>query len=128
MQFVSKKIILGGAFSVVIFFVMSCKHKPTFGSFPVVYYSSDIAPIISGNCTFSGCHGSIDSKKFKLSTYDDLMKYCDVEAYSPWSSKLYSIIKSQNEDDIMPRKPYSQLTEKQMQLIYVWIGQGTKNN
>ena len=29
---------------------------------------------------------------------------------------------------IMPKKPFNELTERQIQLIYVWIGQGAKNN
>ncbi len=108
--------------------VLSCKHKTDFESLPVVSYSTDISPIISGNCTFSGCHGTSNSEKFKLLTYDEVMRHCDIVANAPESSKLYSIIKSRNEETIMPRKPYSPLTEHQIILIFVWIGQGAKNN
>lgn len=109
-------------------FMMGCKHKTDVESLPSVRYKFDIAPIISSNCTFSGCHGDTLSERFKLLTYDDVIKHCDVVANSPESSKLYSIIKTYDEEKIMPKKPYNSLTEKQIQLIYVWIGQGAKNN
>ena len=109
-------------------FGLSCKHKTAFETLAVVHYNSDIAPIISSNCTFSGCHGDSAFVKFKLPDYDAVMKYCEVQANSPEKSKLYNVINTFNDDKIMPKKPYSQLTEKQMQLIYVWIGQGAKNN
>ena len=51
-----------------------------------------------------------------------------ITAGSPEKSKLYKTLKTLNEEDIMPKKPYNELTEKQIQLIYVWIGQGAKNN
>jgi hypothetical protein len=51
-----------------------------------------------------------------------------ITAGSPEKSKLYKTLKTLNEEDIMPKKPYSELTESQIQKIYVWIGQGAKNN
>jgi hypothetical protein len=124
----NKKLKLAIAGVAVCCFVLSCKHKTAFETLPVVHYNADIAPIISGNCTFSGCHGDSAYKKFKLIDYDGVMKYCDVKANSPETSKLYNVINTFNEEKLMPKKPYNQLTEKQMQLIYVWIGQGAKNN
>ena len=50
-----------------------------------------------------------------------------IESGSPQKSELYQKLKTLG-DDIMPKKPYNELTEKQIQLIYVWIGQGAKNN
>jgi hypothetical protein len=111
--------------------LISCKHKTDFNNLTEVSYSKDIAPIINSNCAFSGCHGNNngqqDEDEFILTTYSDLIKG-GIEPGSPKKSKLYSTLKSLNDDDIMPRKPYSPLTEKQIQLIYIWIGQGAKNN
>ena len=113
-------------FVAVGFMVGSCKHKTKFDELTQVSYAGSIAPIISSNCAFSGCHGDSTFKKMKLTSYDALMKG-GIKAGDPSNSKLYNKIKSLG-DDIMPKKPYSELSEKQIQLIYVWIGQGAKNN
>ncbi len=112
----------------ISFLALSCKHEPNFDTLQAVSYSTDIAPIISGNCTFSGCHGDSLSKEFKLRNYDEVMKNCEVKPGSPQTSKLYSVVKSLNSEEIMPTPQYNPLTEKQIQLIYIWIGQGAKNN
>ena len=106
--------------------LISCKHKTDFNSLTEVSYSKDIAPIISSNCAFSGCHGDSIPASIKLTTYATLMNG-GIESGSPQKSELYQKLKTLG-DDIMPKKPYNELTEKQIQLIYVWIGQGAKNN
>jgi len=114
--------------------LVSCKHKTNFESIAEVSYSSSIAPIINSNCTFSGCHGGghnssnhEDEDTFELTSYDNVVKQ-GIEPGSPEKSEFYSVLKTYNQEKVMPRKPYNQLTEKQIQLIYVWIGQGAKNN
>lgn len=104
----------------------SCKHKTEFETLPEVSYSGAIAPIISSNCAFSGCHGDSAAGNISLVSYSGLMSG-GIEAGSPNNSKLYKSLKSLG-DDIMPKQPYAELTDKQIQLIYVWIGQGAKNN
>ena len=106
--------------------LVSCKHKTDFNSLTEVSYSKDIAPIINSNCAFSGCHGTTNFVHFSLVTYEGLENGHIVPG-SPEKSRLYQAIKSYG-DGIMPKKPYSELTENQIQLIYVWIGQGVKNN
>jgi hypothetical protein len=108
------------------FLFESCKHKTNFDALSEVSYSQNIAPIISSNCAFSGCHGAISSEEFKLTSYEELING-GIKAGSPEKSELYQKLKTLG-DDIMPKKPYNELTEKQIQLIYVWIGQGAKNN
>ena len=112
----------------ILVFIVGCRHKPNFDSMKQVSYSLDIQPIIISNCTQSGCHGTAHNEDFKLLTYNDLIKHTHVKAGSPESSNLYSVIRSYNSGTIMPIKPYDPLTEKQIQLIYVWIGQGALNN
>ena len=124
----TKKSKLGIAVLAISCIILSCKHEPNFNTLPTVYYSTDIAPIISGNCTFSGCHGDSLSREFKLKNFDDVMKYCKVKAGSPQTSKLYTIVKTPNSEEVMPTPQYNPLTEQQIQLIYIWIGQGAKNN
>jgi hypothetical protein len=104
----------------------SCKHTTQFETLPEVSYANNITPIVNSNCTFSGCHGDTLNASIKLMGYENLMNG-GVEAGSPQNSKLYRLLKALD-DDLMPKKPYSELTEKQIQLIYVWIGQGAKNN
>lgn len=111
---------------VTIFIFCSCKHKIDFNGLREVSYANEIAPIIGSNCSASGCHGSANYVKFSLSTYDQLING-GISAGSPNTSKLYNSLISLG-DDVMPKKPFKELTEKQIQLIYVWIGQGTKNN
>jgi|GEM_PF-502370 len=124
----TKKLKLGIAILAISCLALSCKHEPNFTTLPTVYYSTDIAPIISGNCTFSGCHGDSLSREFKLQNFEDVMKYCKVSPGKPQGSRLYLSVISLNEERVMPKPPYSLLTEKQIQLIYIWIGQGAKNN
>jgi hypothetical protein len=104
----------------------SCKHKTNFEELTEVSYAASISPIISSNCAFSGCHGDSAFQKMSLTTYDALING-GIKAGDPANSKLYKSLKSLD-DDIMPKRPYNELTEKQIQLIYVWIGQGAKNN
>lgn len=107
---------------------VGCKHKTNFDALADVHYKTDIEPIISGNCTFSGCHGLVEKERFSLLSYDDLIKHTDVVAGSPEKSELYQVINTFNKNNVMPPKPYKQLSDIQIQLIYVWIGQGAKNN
>ena len=124
--FRSDSIKILGVFIAAGFMLGSCKHKTNFEELSEVSYAGSIAPIISSNCAFSGCHGDSAFKKLSLTSYDALMNG-GIKAGDPVNSKLYKKIKSLG-DDIMPKKPYNELTEKQIQLIYVWIGQGAKNN
>ncbi len=112
---------------VTVFLFISCKHKTPFNDLSEVSYVRDISPIISSNCAFSGCHGAKEYRQYSLITYEGLMEG-GIEAGSPENSKVYTSLKSFNKETIMPRKPYDALTETQIQLIYVWIGQGAKNN
>lgn len=106
---------------------VSCKHKPNFSELREVSFSKEIAPIVNSNCTFSGCHGDSAFQEFKLTTYAGVIN-AGVSAGTPEKSELYQVIKTLNDERVMPRKPYDPLSEKQIQLIYVWIGQGAKNN
>ena len=124
----TKKLKLGIAVLATSCLILSCKHEPNFNTLPTVYYSTDIAPIISGNCTFSGCHGDFEFRRFQLVSYDHVIKYCKVKAGSPQTSKLYRVVKTPNSEEVMPTPQYNPLTEQQIQLIYIWIGQGAKNN
>ena len=109
------------------FSLLSCKHKTKFDDFPVVSYSTTIAPIIKANCSSSGCHGDTGYVKCSLTSYLGLINGGIIDG-SPEKSKVYTRIKSLDDGKVMPKKPYDPLGEKDIQLIYLWIGQGAKNN
>ena len=112
----------------IIVISCACKHKTNFNSLPTVSYSTNIEPVIVSNCTQSGCHGGEEHRSFSLLSYDDVINHTGITAGNPDKSKLYKVIDSYNAGTVMPRKPYNKLTEEQIELIYVWIGQGAKNN
>lgn len=123
-----KKIFIVIFSSLLCLITVACRHTIDFSQYPTVSYASDINPIIIANCTQSDCHGSVERRKFELLSYDDVMKHCGIVSGDPYKSKLYTIIKSFNKDNRMPIDPYPQLTDDQIKLIYLWIGQGAKNN
>lgn len=91
-----------------------------------VYFINDIMPIISSNCTMSGCHDNISHKDgVNLTTYSNIMQ--QVKVGDAANSKLYkSIIKTNG--DRMPPPPMPAFTTAQKALIQKWINQGAKNN
>lgn len=105
----------------------ACKTKTNFNDLTEVSYVKQVAPVINANCAFSGCHGNSPYKKISIINYEGLINGGIVSGY-PESSKLYLTLKTLDDEKIMPKRAYSALTEKQIQLIYVWIGQGAKNN
>ncbi|MBL7720914.1 MAG: hypothetical protein JNK98_02865, partial [Chitinophagaceae bacterium] len=91
-----------------------------------VYFINDIMPIISSNCTMSGCHDvASHADGVVLTTYANIMRY--VRAGNAADSKLYEVIIKTN-GDRMPPPPMLPLTSAQKTLIQKWINQGAKNN
>lgn len=90
------------------------------------YFVNQIMPIISSNCTMSGCHDNIShADGVNLTTYTQIVRY--VRVGDAANSKLYkSIIKTNG--DRMPPPPMPALTTAQKNLIQKWINQGAKNN
>jgi hypothetical protein len=114
--------------SILLVLLTSCKHKTNFNDLPEVSYSKTIEPIIAGNCTQNGCHGSGEHESFELLSYNDVMRHCKIVPGDPEQGRLYSVVNTYNKNNIMPPPPSNKLTEQQIQYIYVWIGQGAKNN
>ncbi len=110
-------------------FFSSCTHIVDIPDSKEFCYSSDIAPIISANCTVSGCHGSAGSNKsgddLDLSSYASLLSL--VKKGDPNGSQLYKVISSPW-SEFMPPKPRSPLSEEQRTTIYLWILQGALDN
>jgi Planctomycete cytochrome C len=90
------------------------------------YFINDIMPIISTNCTMSGCHDNVSrAGDIDLTNYIKIMKF--VKSGNPNDSKLYKVVKLTNEDR-MPPPPMPPLNQAQKDKIYKWISQGAKNN
>lgn len=91
-----------------------------------VYFVNEIMPIISSNCTMSGCHDNIThADGVNLTDYSRIIRY--VKPGDAIDSKLYEVIIKTN-DDRMPPAPMSPLTQAQKDKIAKWINQGAKNN
>ncbi len=106
----------------------SCKNKTDYNSLRTISYKTEIEPIIMANCTASGCHGTVNKKEFTISDYESLIKECKVNSTTPSSTDLFNVITKTSGDEMMPPAKYSRLSDAQIQLITVWIGQGYKNN
>ncbi|MBK9569624.1 MAG: cytochrome c [Chitinophagaceae bacterium] len=91
-----------------------------------VYFVNQILPILSSNCTMSGCHDNIThAEGVNLTTYTNILR--QVSPGNATNSKLYkSVIKTNG--DRMPPAPMAALTAVQKALLQKWINQGAKNN
>ncbi len=105
-------------------------HQPAHPCSPdSVYFTNDILPLITSNCTMSGCHdgsGKSDDAR-SLTSYAAILGSGYVRAGNPASSRLYTSLKGSGEEK-MPRPPVSPLTAAQDSLIMKWIAQGALNN
>ncbi len=105
----------------------SCKHDPII---PVqeFSFSMDVMPILSGNCTASGCHGDVNPEEMQLLNYNDVMNGELVVAGNPNASKIMQVILMQSGEKMMPPAPLNRLSDEQVQIINGWILQGALNN
>jgi len=120
----NKKIIL---VVFVMTIVAGCKHSINFSDYPEVSFANDVSPVIISNCTQSGCHGTSGERR-KLITYSDISSSEMVVPGKPSKSRLYQVISTLNKFNIMPTPQYPPLSDTQIEKIYLWIGQGAKNN
>ncbi|MFC0774153.1 hypothetical protein [Terrimonas alba] len=91
-----------------------------------VYFVNEIMPIISSNCTMSGCHDNIThADGVNLTSYANIKRY--VTAGNAGDSKLYKVI-IKTDGDRMPPPPMAPLTQDQKDKIAKWINQGALNN
>ncbi|GEM_PF-389433 len=87
-------------------------------------FQSLILPIITSNCTMSGCHSAGSNGDAEdLTTYSRIMRY--VRAGSASQSRLYTSITGTGEDRMPKSRP--PLSPDQIALIARWINDGAKN-
>jgi len=143
----NKYVIIIIAFVAVLTILIACRHEilypgnsgatgsSTGGVIPPatancssdsVYFINDIMPIISSNCTMSGCHDNIThAEGVNLTTYNNIIRY--VKSGNAAESKLYNVI-IRADGDGMPPPPMLPLSSAKKALIQKWINQGAKNN
>src|SRR5690349_10675218 len=116
-----------GAVVVIAMLVITCKHEilPKDGnnnnngngngnnppgntntcSADTVYFGNTILPLISSGCAMSGCHDAVTHKEgLVLNSYAGIMKI--VSPGNASGSKLYQVIITTNQGDIMPPPPH----------------------
>ncbi len=139
----NKLVFTGIAITIIMAVLNSCRHEipdpvngpgtgggnplPTSNCNPdTVYFVNQVMPLISSNCTMSGCHDNIThADGVNLTTYSKIMQY--VVAGNAASSKLYKVI-IKTDGDRMPPPPMPAFTTAQKALIQKWISQGARNN
>lgn len=91
-----------------------------------IYFVNDIMPIISSNCTMSGCHDEASHKDgVVLTTYTNIRRY--VNPGNPSNSKLYTMM-NRTDNERMPPPPQAPIPQDQKNKIYKWINQGALYN
>jgi hypothetical protein len=108
-------------------FAWSCEHEPILPT-QQVSFRGDVLPILRGSCQHPGCHSPFDpDAEFPLdSVVSEVREYVKVD--EPKDSELYERITDDDEDDRMPRPPYEPLTQRQIDIIHLWIAQGAQDN
>ncbi|CAN5566240.1 hypothetical protein BH11BAC2_BH11BAC2_04230 [soil metagenome] len=114
-------------FGLSLIFFSSCVHNSDLTNIREIKYEQDIRPILSANCNYSGCHGGSDGE-FSLASYQDVISNGDIKAGDARGSKLYKSITRRGLIQQMPPSGSTQLIDNDIQLIYIWIEQGAKNN
>lgn len=94
----------------------------------VVYFETEILPILVSNCAISGCHDAITAEEdVILDSYENVMESDVVRAFRLDNSELFERITDDDPDDRMPPQPRERLTSQQINKIGEWILQGAEN-
>jgi len=111
------------AAGLLIIFADSCRREPDLTDYPEVKFSTEVLPVISANCSQSGCHSSGGGEVFPLTNYEQII--ANVSPYKAYKSSLYRAITGRNYQLMPPAGP---LNDDQIRSIFVWIEQGAPNN
>lgn len=91
-----------------------------------VTFVDDIQPILSSNCTMSGCHNATDHKEgYDFTNYAGVLEA--VKPGNAGDSHLYESISSSGGHEIMPPEPQDPLSSAQIGMIQTWINNGAAN-
>ena len=95
----------------------------------VVYFTTEVLPILRSNCAKSGCHDAITHEEgIILDSYQNVMNSDDVVVpFDLDDSEMFEKITEGDSDDRMPPPPNQRLTADQINTIATWILQGAKD-
>lgn len=94
----------------------------------LIYFQTDILPLLNSNCAFSGCHDVASAEDgVILDSYENVMATADVEPFNLDDSEIYEVLVHTDIDERMPPAPTAALSQNQIQQIAEWILQGAKN-
>lgn len=94
----------------------------------IVYFNTQILPILKSNCAKSGCHDAITHQDgIILDSYQNVMGSDVVRPYNLEDSEMFEKITESDPDDVMPPPPNQRLNGDQITLIATWILQGAQN-
>jgi hypothetical protein len=116
---------LCGFFSIVMYFE-SCKHVPaSVSNWPTVCYDSTIIKIMQNRCVACHSKGIREGREFDANNFVSIKNL--VKDGDPWGSKLYTIVSSPNNPNMMPPKGQEPLSKNERTLLEVWILQGAND-
>ncbi len=107
--------------------INACKHESPAPEGPEISFKEHVQPIITGNCTASGCHPATGGV-FSLVSYNDVIKNGEIKEGNGKDSELVEVLKETDNNDRMPPPPSAPLTKNQIDIIELWVAQGAKNN
>lgn len=94
----------------------------------VVYFETQVLPILQSNCALSGCHDEASHEEgIVLTSFTRVMQTADIRPGNASRSELYEALTDNDPDKKMPPPPRQGLTQEQISLIANWINQGAKN-
>lgn len=120
------QIIAAIVFGLSVITFSSCRKEPVLAPGTAeVCFDRQILPVIQNNCAMSGCHVA-GGESPDLSSYEGIKSI--VKTGAPNKSKLYNVITAKGLVlTIMPPKPRTQLSVKDINNITVWILQDAKH-
>lgn len=94
----------------------------------VVYFETQVLPILVSNCAMAGCHNAASHQDgVILDNYQNVMQTAEIKPFDLGDSKLYEAITESDLEDRMPPTPNAALSQDQIQVIANWISQGAQN-
>lgn len=92
---------------------------------PDVCFQENVLPVFVSKCSTTGCHDASEHEAgYNLSNYEGILK--GVKPKHPLQSEIYNQIRGANPS--MPPKGSTQLTDKEITYIKIWIKMGAKNS
>lgn len=92
----------------------------------LIYYLTDIAPILNTNCATAGCHDEESaSSGIILNNYENTITTTNVVPFDLTNSMIYTTMIEDDPDLVMP--PSGNLGNEAINKIALWILQGAEN-